>query len=357
MRAIAFYLPQFHPIPENDAWWGKGFTEWTNVVRARPLFRGHSQPHLPTELGFYDLRVPEVMAAQATLAREHGIAGFCIYHYWFNGRRVLERPVDDMLRTGAPDFPFLLCWANENWTRRWDGRDQEVLLEQAYSDEDDVAHIRSLLPAFADHRYLRVDGKPVFVVYRSARLPDSRRTTDRWREEAARAGIGELHLCRVESFTDERGDPGAAGFDAAIEFAPDWALLGSPVPTSRIRASAARLLGTTSRAVPRGLVVHEYDDVAALMQAKEAPPYLRYPCVTPRWDNTPRRKGTALVLRGSTPAAYGRWLRAAAARARAASTDSLLFINAWNEWGEGAHLEPDEEWGRAYLTATRDALA
>ena len=186
---LAFYLPQFHPIPENDQWWGKGFTEWSNVSKAKPLFQGHYQPHLPADLGFYDLRLPETRAAQAEMAREHGIDGFCYYHYWFNGRRILERPIREILAAGEPKFPFCVCWANENWTRRWDGRDAEVLLEQRYSVQDDIAHIRSLIPMFEDARYIRVDGKPLFLVYRSTAIPDARATTDRWRREAERAGL------------------------------------------------------------------------------------------------------------------------------------------------------------------------
>ena len=181
-RLIAFYLPQFHPIPENDLWWGKGFTEWTNVAKAKPVFRGHYQPQFPADLGFYDLRLPEVREAQADLAREHEIHGFCYYHYWFNGRRLLQRPFEEVLATGKPNFPFCLCWANENWTRVWDGRDRQVLLTQNYNDADDRAHLQALASAFADPRYLRVDNKPLFLVYRAHRLPEPKRTTDVWRE-------------------------------------------------------------------------------------------------------------------------------------------------------------------------------
>src|SRR3954447_1517209 len=165
LRHLAFYLPQFHPIPENDEWWGQGFTEWTNVTRARALFRGHHQPHLPADLGYYDLRLPETRALQASLAASHGIDGFCYYHYWFKGRRLLERPFADVLASGEPDFPFALCWANENWTRKWNGRDEDVLLAQDYSPADDLEHIRALAPAFADKRYIRIDGRPLLLVY------------------------------------------------------------------------------------------------------------------------------------------------------------------------------------------------
>ena len=189
IRAIAFHLPQFHPIPENDEWWGKGFTEWTNVVKAKPLFKGHYQPHLPADLGFYDLRVPETRAAQAMLAASHGIHGFCYYHYWFNGRQVLERPVNEILKSDEPDFPFCLCWANENWTRQWDGLESDVLLQQKYSSADDLAHIRHLIPFFQDRRYIRVSDRPLFLVYRASDHPEPERMTEIWRQEAERAGL------------------------------------------------------------------------------------------------------------------------------------------------------------------------
>ncbi|MDA8148219.1 MAG: glycoside hydrolase family 99-like domain-containing protein, partial [Actinomycetota bacterium] len=195
-RALAFYLPQFHPIPENDEWWGKGFTEWRNVARARPLFPGHYQPHLPGELGYYDLRVPEVREAQAALAREHGIDGFVYYHYWFHGRRLLERPFDEVLASGRPDFPFALCWSNEPWTRGWDQRGT-VLVPQRFSPGDDLDHIRWLATAFGDDRYVKIDGRPLFLVYRPALLPDPLRTTDTWRAEAQRLGFPDLYLCWV----------------------------------------------------------------------------------------------------------------------------------------------------------------
>ena len=220
LRLIAMYLPQYHPIPENDEWWGKGFTEWRNVSKAKPQFKGHYQPHLPADLGFYDLRVEESRIAQAELAKQYGIHGFCYYHYWFNGRRLLERPLEEVLKSGKPDFPFCICWANENWTRRWDGEEQNVLMKQVYSEEDDRNHIRDLFRIFKDRRYIRVNGKPVFLVYRTENIPDPKRTAEIWREEARRAGVGELYLVRVESIGG--CDPVSIGFDAALEFAPDW---------------------------------------------------------------------------------------------------------------------------------------
>ena len=222
VRLLAFYLPQFHPVPENDEWWGKGFTEWTNVAKGQPLFPGHYQPHLPADLGFYDLRVPEVRQAQADLAREYGIYGFCYYHYWFNGKRLLERPLDEMLATGEPAFPFCLCWANENWTKVWDGADQHILIAQEYSPEDDRRHIQWLVRVFRHQNYIRIDGKPLFLIYRISKLPDPMQTTSIWREEARKAGIGEIYLATVESLREDRVDPTHNGCDAAVEFQPDW---------------------------------------------------------------------------------------------------------------------------------------
>jgi lipopolysaccharide biosynthesis protein len=345
---LAFYLPQFHPIPENDSWWGPGFTEWTKVAPSRPRFRGHYQPHIPADLGFYDLRLPETRQAQADLALGHGIDAFCYYHYWFGGRRLLERPFDEVLRTGEPTMPFALCWANESWTRSWDGRTGSTLIEQTYDDE--AAHARWLVEAFADDRYVRVGGKSLFLVYRAARLPDARRVTDLWRVTAERAGVGELFLCRVESFLDERDDPATLGFDAAVEFAPDWKVLPSN-PASNL---TGRVVGAL-RGRKGGPRVIQYDEVIRRMLAKTRPDYLRFPCVNPGWDNSPRRAQGPVVLHHATPEAYERWVREASRMApETADGDSLVFVNAWNEWGEGAHLEPDLRWGRSFLEAHRD---
>jgi lipopolysaccharide biosynthesis protein len=355
-RLIAFYLPQFHPVRENDEWWGAGFTEWRNVAKARPAFPGHYQPHLPGELGFYDLRLAETRQAQADLARAYGVHGFCYYHYWFNGRRILERPFNEVLASGEPDFPFALCWANENWTRVWDGGADQVLLGQDYSDEDDLAHIRSLLPAFADPRYIRVDGKPLFLVYRAGRMPDPRRTTDIWRAEAAREGLGELYLCKVEGFEEDRGRPPRdGGFDASVGWIPDWGTLGEPLRRSVPWRTAAKL-GLASRGY-REHRVFEYSDVVRRMLADPAPSYPQHPCVTPSWDNSARRKEAALILRGATPDLYEEWLTEVVRRVVASDmAEPLVFVNAWNEWAEGNHLEPDVAFGRAWLEATRRAL-
>ncbi|HXY44729.1 MAG TPA: glycoside hydrolase family 99-like domain-containing protein [Acidimicrobiales bacterium] len=216
---LAFYLPQFHQTPENDAWHGVGFTEWTLVARSRPLFPGHYQPHLPGELGFYDLRLPETRELQARLARSYGISGFCYYHYWFRGRRMLERPFREVLRSGKPDFPFCLCWANESWFRKWQGSVDEVVIEQTFDEEDDLEHIRWTIEAFKDPRYIRVKGRPLLTVYRPHSLPQPKRTVEIWRRECARAGLPEPWIVGFET-SGKVMNPGEIGFDAAAEFVP-----------------------------------------------------------------------------------------------------------------------------------------
>ena len=357
LRLIAFYLPQYHPIPENDKWWGKGFTEWTNVAKAKPLFPGHDQPHIPSDLGFYDLRLAEARQAQADLAREYGIYGFCYYHYWFNGKRLLERPFNEVLVSGEPDFPFCLCWANENWTRVWDGQDKQVLMEQKYTEENDRQHIRSLMQAFQDKRYIRIDGKPILLVYRASKIPNPLKTTSIWREEALKEGIGEMFLCRVDSFAGENADltPAQVGFDAAVEFQPDGRYFGNTLGQGKLHRLARRF-GLSSVAYEKNCI-SSYASLVENSLLQQVPTYRRFPCVTPRWDNSARRKTGATILKDSTPELYEKWLRAAVESFRSShSRESLIFINAWNEWGEGNHLEPCHKWGRAYLEATKRAI-
>jgi hypothetical protein len=360
--AIALHLPQFHPIPENDEWWGKGFTEWANVAKAKPLFPGHYQPHLPADLGFYDLRLPEARAAQAELAAEYGIHGFCYYHYWFNGRQLLERPVSEILKRGEPNFPFCLCWANENWTRRWDGLEAEVLLEQHYTPEDDLAHIGALIPFFHDPRYIRVNGEPFLAVYRASKLPDPERTAEIWRREAKRAGLPGLFLARVEG-VEQPGTPADMGFDCALDFQPRGLMLWDAMMFRRKWWHRHKL--GTGEAAFRDNMICEYASIVDRALAEPGPAYPRIPCVCPGWDNSPRRKTGAFMFINSTPELYERWLGEIVKRQRARlpengasgiPPESLVFINAWNEWAEGNHLEPDQKWGRAYLEATRRAL-
>jgi lipopolysaccharide biosynthesis protein len=354
VRIIAFYLPQYHPIPENDAWWGKGFTEWTNVAKAKPWFPGHYQPHLPADLGFYDLRIPEIREAQAEMAREYGITAFCYYHYWFNGKQLLERPFDEVLTSGEPDFPFCLCWANENWTRRWDGQEQEVLAAQKYSLDDDLEHIRALMPAFKDRRYLKVHGKPIFLVYQIQMLPDPATTSSIWREEAVKAGLPGLYLCFVTSSSKVINiHPSTVGFDAVIDFPP-----ASGDPFYRLRPKRRRFERLSSENLITRNLVASYPEMVRKMICRVEPSFPLFPGVTPGWDNTPRRKQSALIMLGSSPELFENWLHWAirTTQQRFDGDEQMVFINAWNEWAEGNHLEPDMHWGRRFLEATRNAL-
>jgi lipopolysaccharide biosynthesis protein len=355
-RVIAFYLPQFHPIPENDRWWGPGFTEWTNVARARPLFPGHYQPRLPGELGFYDLRLPETRAAQADLARAHGIEAFCYWHYWFAGRRLLERPFSEVLAAGEPDFPFCLAWANGSWSGIWHGAPERILMEQTYPGRaDHEAHFHFLLEAFADARYVTVDGAPLLVVYAPHELPEPRRVTDLWRELAVRAGLRGLHLVGVcqnkVSF-----DVVAAGFDAIAMCNP--VKVSEAWPRSLTEARVRRLRTAYRRLRGRPLDVYRYEDAMRYFLDPEIPAGVtRYPAIIPGWDNTPRSGARGVILTDATPALFGRHVRDAFAQVASHDPEHrLVFVKSWNEWAEGNYLEPDVRHGRQFLEALRHAI-
>nr|ADZ55348.1 glycosyltransferase [Burkholderia humptydooensis]AEO78273.1 glycosyltransferase group 1 protein [Burkholderia humptydooensis] len=345
VRAIAYYLPQFHPFPENDEWWGRGFTEWANVTRAVPQFVGHYQPHLPGELGFYDLRIPAVQQRQVELAKAAGLGGFCFYFYWFGGKRLMEAPIRQYLDHREFDLPFCLCWANENWSRRWDGLDQELLISQHHSPEDDMAFIEHIAQYMRDDRYIRIDGRPLLLVYRPNLLPDARATVKRWREWARANGLGELYLAYTQSF--EKADPREYGFDAAIEFPPN----NSQPPS---KADSVTLINPEYS----GYIM----DWTHFLERSRAYPdteYRLFRGVTPSWDNEARKPGRGAVFVGSTPKLYEEWLFNAATdtvRRIDNPDERLVFVNAWNEWAEGAHLEPDRRYGYAWLQATRNAL-
>jgi lipopolysaccharide biosynthesis protein len=343
VKPIAFYLPQFHPIPENDAWWGAGFTEWTNVRRARPNFAGHHQPNVPGELGYYDLREGATRIAQAELARAHGIYGFCYYHYWFGGRRLLQQPLDAVLAEGKPDFPFCVCWANENWSRRWDGGNDELLIAQTYNPENDRRFMSELLPLFADRRYIRIGSRPLLLVYRVHLLPDPQQTATRFRAVARETGEAEPYLCYVKHAGAQ--EPEAYGFDAAVEFPP--------------HGFEARTLTTLVEKTNPDFAGEVWDYISAAQNAlSRAPSPSTFRGVMVGWDNTPRLQNNGQIFVNSHPANYRRWLAAAVDQTRRAQPPEkrLIFINAWNEWGESCYLEPDARYGRAYLEATREAL-
>jgi hypothetical protein len=335
---IALYLPQFHPIPENDVWWGKGFTEWTNVAKAKPLFNGHYQPHVPADLGYYDLRLPETRKAQADLARQYGIGAFCYYHYWFAGRRILERPFNEVLASGEPDFPFCLCWANSTWSGIWHGAPDAVLIEQTYPGDDDATrHFYALLPAFQDPRYLRVNDKPMFVIFMPSELPDSKHFTELWQKLAIENGLPGIHFV---GFTwDWKWDHQADGFDAA--------LAQHSIP----------LLQPDMKTSPADPTFYRYSDVASHCVPSEPSNRNLYPCVLPNWDNTPRSGSNGMVFHESTPEIFRTQLRQAFAWSQSNSSDEkIIFVKAWNEWAEGNYLEPDLRFGHGYLQVIKEEL-
>ncbi len=353
LRPIAFVLPQFHPIPENDLWWGKGFTEWTKFTKATPLFEDHYQPHLPTDLGFYDLRLPQAREEQATIAKEHGIYGFCYYHYWFNGKRLLDQPLDGMLKQKDLDMPFMLCWANENWTRRWDGLDNEILIKQEYGLDDDAAHIRWLCEAvFSDERYIKVDGCPVFMVYRQDLFPDMKKTATLWREIAVKEyGFKGLYLCVAESF-NKNVNPETINFDALVEFSPHQVI------KHKLKQPPSLLEKIGIRKSSQTLDLRDFKRGVQDCLERETPSYKLYRCVTPSWDNTARKGDKGAIAIGSTPEVYFQWLKAIVNKFKPYSQEeNFVFINAMNEWAEGNHLEPCTKYGKGYLEATKKALA
>ncbi len=351
VKLVTFYLPQYHPFKENDEWWGKGFTEWSNVASAVPRYVGHEQPKLPADLGFYDLRVDESMHSQIEMAKKYGVHAFCFYYYWFSGRRLLEQPLDTFLKHKEWDFNFMICWANENWTRRWDGRNQDVLIAQENNPEDPLEFIKDVEPTLLDKRYTRVDGKPVLVVYRAGDLDDPNHYSQVWREYFKKKHNVDLHLLAVQSFSDE--NPADLGFDKGIEFVP--------------LSVSSRL----KKDIPRYNIVDKILDVEftgamydyrpiALTYPEKRNKFPAYRSVMPAWDNDARRKGTGGVFANANPDLYGSWLSDVVGQANkeANSVDEkMVFINAWNEWAEGAYLEPDTMYGHAYLNRTAEVMA
>lgn len=348
-RIITFYLPQFHPVAENDRWWGKGFTEWTNVAKAQPRFPGHHQPHVPADLGFYDLRLPETRKAQAELAKAYGINGFCYYHYWFNGKLMLETPLQAVLRSGEPDFPFCICWANENWTRAWDGMEREVLLQQDYSLEDAENHIRHLLTIITDKRYIRVHDRPLVLIYRPDIIPDLQEMIKRWRAVAGEVLPQGIFLAGVRNSFSELSDQECldAGFDAVVDFQPkraDFPQQSNPrfhLKEFLKKYLPAKLYQNLRASVVAETIINYKDMVSGILKKEWPKTYVKFPCVFPSWDNSARRKA-ATIIQNDDPALFGAWLDKAIKDVGAyPEEERIVFINAWNEWAEGCHLEPD----------------
>lgn len=378
-RIIALYLPQFHPIPENDRWWGPGFTEWTNVAKAKPLFRGHQQPKIPANLGFYDLRLPETREAQAELAREAGIEGFCYYHYWFGGKELLERPFREVVASGKPDFPFCLCWANHSWSNKtWNRKsamqENSMLMEQVYPGrEDDVAHFMSILPALKDERYIRIDGRPVFVLYSPWDHPHVREWIQTWRQLSVEHGLPGLYMIGIcdstltfrqkPDGTRERVMPNLdssaelfqtvldMGFDAVNSFGKRRGEMLSAGKYQDLAKTVVRRLG-----VPVGQR-YEYAKTVKGFFAPEDRWENVFPTILPQWDRTPRMASYDGVYVHATPEAFEKHVRQAVDIVSGKEPEHrVIFLKSWNEWGEGNYVEPDTEYGKGFLTAIRRAL-
>lgn len=338
IKPIAIYLPQYHSIPENDIAWGEGFTEWTNVKKGKPLFDTHYQPHIPhNDIGYYDLTCPEVLESQVDIARSFGVYGFAFYHYWFNGKRLLDTPLNNMLALGKPNFPFCFIWANEPWSKRWDGSENDIIQAQLYSFEDDLNHIQFLCEnIFSDERYIKIDGKPIFIIYRTELFPDIIETVKIWRNEVRKYGFEDIFLIRVEHFTGSL-NPVLIDFDAAMEFAPDFRI--------------SHYIG--SHYMENGNVLSLFDYMKTIRnmikREKETYPYFR--CVFPGWDNTPRRRNSGIVFINNELCGFRELFLNAVnyTKQNLSEEKQFLFINAWNEWGEGCHIEPDMKYNYSLL--------
>ncbi len=345
-KLIAFYLPQFHAIPENDEWWGPGFTEWRNLARGLPRFVGHYQPRIPRDLGFYDLADSEAMRRQIELARAAGIGGFCFYHYLFDEGPLLEKPLESLLADSTLDIPFCLMWVNENWTRTWDGLDEDVLMAQTYRPDLEDRLLGDFARHFADERYVRIDGRPLLIIYRPGLIPHSRQTIARWRDRLIAEFDEEPWIIMAQGFGDE--DPRSFGLDGAVEFPPHKLAGRAPEVKESLTILDSDFSGN----------VRAYEDVMDAALAEDSAGYPLIRTVVPSWDNDARRPGRGLTLADSTPARYEQWLRGAIgfARSKPFAGEPLVFVNAWNEWAEAAYLEPDVHFGSAYLNATARAL-
>ena len=379
-RIIALYLPQFHPIPENDQWWGPGFTEWTNVAKAKPLFRGHQQPRIPADLGFYDLRLPETRILQADLAKEAGIEGFCYYHYWFgNGRQLLERPFNEVVATGKPDYPFCICWANHTWSNKtWESKStlqkNSVLITQEYpGKEDDIAHFMSLLPAFRDKRYIQVDGKLLFAIYSVFDFPHVDQFISTWRSLAKKHGLPGFHFVGMtpSTLTFKINEDGShtrtlpnlknskdiyesvlrLGFDAVNSFGKRRGEMLYEGKWTNLAKTLMRHIG-----LPTGSQKYDYERTVANYFAPEDSWENVYPTILPQWDRSPRVASQDGIYVDATPEKFARHIQKAIEIIKDKKKEhQILFLKSWNEWGEGNYVEPDLQYGHGFLDALREA--
>lgn len=358
VRLMAFYLPQYHPIPENNEWWGKGFTEWLNVAKARPLFKGHYQPYIPTDLGFYDLRVPETREAQAEMAAKYGISGFCYWHYWFGGgKRLLDRPINEVLASKKPNFPFCFTWANETWSGIWHGCPNRILMKQTYpGPKDDESHFYEVLKAFQDNRYISINGKKVFIIFKPYELPEPERFINLWRQLAQKEGLKGLYFIGILNYpwkTDIKG------FDA-FTTSPPLSQVVKGIRHSIAKTLTKKVINKTRkfpyifRKIPQ---IFEYKDYVRHAFPQQTLNNSFYPCIAPNWDNTPRSGINGYVLQNSTPELYGSLLKKAIAMVQNRDKEfRVVFIKSWNEWAEGNFLEPSTRWELKYLEVTKSIL-
>ncbi len=349
---LAHYLPQFHPIPENDVWWGKGFTEWTNTAKAKPLFRGHVQPNLPADLGFYDLRVPEVREQQAELARNHGITGFAYWHYWFgNGQQILERPFNEVLQSGQPDFPFCLAWANESWTGVWHGLKDQILMEQKYPGEaDHILHFNHVLPAFQDKRYIKIDNKPIFIIYLPQFLPDTAKFTKLWNDLAIQNGFAGMFFIGIYTMD---WDHKLEGFEEkSVHPLHQYMAMFEASSFRRKKNNLINFL------MQRLKSTYNYSDLVRNYNFSWLDNNDFVPTILPNWDNTPRSGKKGYIIHGSTPALFREHFMSVVQFVKQQTTNknNIILLKSWNEWAEGNYLEPDSRWGTGYLEVIRDVL-
>lgn len=352
-RIIAFYLPQFYPTEENDKWWGKGFTEWTNVGRAKPLFKGHYQPRVPADLGYYDLRIPEVREQQAELAREAGIEGFCYWHYWFNGRRLLDRIFKEMVENGKPDFPFCLCWANHSWYQKtWDpNKPNKLLIEQTYPGINDyIAHFNALLPAFKDPRYMKVNGKLIFCLYAPLDIPNVNFFIKTWNQLAIEHGLNGFHFIGFNFGIQKVNTILELGFNSVtIDCIFDAYKFKTSSTSHFIKKIKRKILNT-----PRLLEYNQYID--CMLNEYQVKNNI-HPCILPNFDHSPRSAHRGCIIVGNTPDKWkGLCTNIIKKIQIRPQEENLLFIKAWNEWGEGNYLEPDIKYGKKYLVALKQAV-
>lgn len=375
VRVIALYLPQFHPIPENDEWWGKGFTEWTNVKKAKPLCKGHVQPRVPADLGYYDLRDPETRERQAELAREAGIEGFCYYHYWFgNGKQLLERPFNEVLASGKPDFPFCLCWANHDWTNKsWKkGNTQKtgsMIMQMQYSEEDHINHFYNILPAFRDKRYITVDGKPLFAVWAPRNIPNGKRFVELWQNLAKQNGLPGIHFVGYTANANKKLPNGkislyetnkaSAFYQSVLDIGYDAVISSGLTRAQSIiqgRLGLAWNILTYKTRIPSSSHL-DYSKVMRHYYVDEDAWENVYPTLLPQWDRTPRAGSKTEFLINSSPGKFQSTIEEALSYLRDKTSEHrILFLKAWNEWGEGNYVEPDQQFGHGWLDAIKNAI-